>query len=540
MGSFHADLSFPLSTTGVDGAYAFVPETTNELLLSSLLNDSEMRYIADNYCFRQTANNAAPAAVPMTASQSGSSSGGSTLPTTSPSAVAPVPSSLQKRRRKQPDEEGRKKVKRMRKLGACFRCRIYKLEVSKQGLGDRAMRITAWLMSAQCDEDLPCENCRKVKGSQKVFRGPCSRPNLGEVQTFRGGDGDSGVVRAIFPSYKWSRGGQEHEIRLQWPFRPTVGTSPTLVISCQEFQPVRENLEEEYTFDGHVHRVKMPPWACRDINTARSRAREFLKDCQSLLEQEIRETLTDPIMTLTWSEIERYCTARDAPLVRGAMRIYAGAMMNSKYPTSPDRHVFGVAEETHTPYFFEGLPLPPQLTYQVQTMIGYEQMAAQKFVLNGLKKLILHQHGKSNDRLASWYEVYLTMFLLLASVELVYQVQIRFLTAKQGVSERNLTNVSFVTQNMLEEWEASVFNLANHFRYAMNGAVPFTQSWVDGAEMARNAGLDREAVEYIRHIQLQVSKRSEELRAFRCLAGRERFCKPLAAICELFLPAESE
>ena len=42
------------------------------------------------------------------------------------------PSLIPQQKRKRYDEEGREKVKKMRRLGACFRCKIYKLPVGRR------------------------------------------------------------------------------------------------------------------------------------------------------------------------------------------------------------------------------------------------------------------------------------------------------------------------------------------------------------------------------------------------------------------------
>ena len=57
----------------------------------------------------------------------------------------------------------------------------------------------------------------------------------------------------------------------------------------------------------------------------------------------------------------------------------------------------------------------------------------------------------AKDRVRHGYEVFLTIFVLLVTIEWAFQVQIRFLKAKQGVSDRLYNNVSFTTQYMLDE-----------------------------------------------------------------------------------------
>jgi hypothetical protein len=341
------------------------------------------------------------------------------------------------------------------------------------------------------------------------------------------------MVRAKLPVYQYVTGSEIKSIKLQWPFRASAANIPVLLVQCQEFRPNKEVLVEEYLANGVLHEVPLPPWACCDVVTGRKAVQSFMDACQGLLEDEIRETLSDPIMLCMWDEVKRYQSRHSAPLLTQALRIYAGAMMNSKYPTPVEEDVFGVATRKHTAYFFEKVPLPPQLTLQIQTLVGHMMLDIQKQVLKQLKACIF-----SKDRIRHWYEVLLVVFVLLATIEWVYQTQIRFLQTKQGVNERNFTNISYVTQYMLDEWEASAFNLIGHFRCVMSGDVPFLQSWEDGADNPRRTGLDMEALAFIRNIQRLASERKDDLRQMRQLKGKVRFAKPLSAICELFLPQD--
>ena len=361
------------------------------------------------------------------------------------------------------------------------------------------------------------------------------RLNIDEVHAFRAGDGDQGNVRAVLPKLRWVQGGCVETVKLSWPFRATAINMPILNIKLEMFQPNKEPLAEEYVADGLVRKVKLPPWACRDTDVASKDIERFMTACQSLLEDEILETLSDPILLLTWKEVKRYGATYSTQLLTRALQIYAGAMLNSRYPTSNGTSIFGVEEQVHTPYFFEKLPLPPQLTIQIQTMIGQLMLDIQKKILKDLKTRIF-----AKDRIHHWYEVFLAIFVLLATIEWVFQVQMRFLKAKQGVSSHLFTNVSFATQHMLDEWEASAFNLIGHFRCIMNGEVPFSQSWDDNADNSRRTGLDSQALAFIRNIKREVDDREEELRGLRAARKEQRLEKPLAVICELFLPAEKE
>lgn len=322
-------------------------------------------------------------------------------------------------------------------------------------------------------------------------------------------------------------------IKIRWPFRNTAVITPTFDIDCEMFTPNgKQPLAEEFVVDGQVHSVVLPPWACRDTDSARQNIRKFMMLSQDFLEDEILETLEDPVLLYTWHEAKRFRDTRGSSLITQAMQIYAGAMMNSKYPSSVELNAFGISESTPAPHFFEKLPLPPQLTMQIQIMAAQVLQDIQGQLLKELKARIF----TTRSRQTGWYEIFLTMSVLLASIEWVYQVQMRFERAKEGVSQRLSANIKYITRSMLDEWENSSSNIVNHFRCVLNGDIPFTQSWDDGSDNARDTGIDKQAVSYIRKIKAQIDDRSEEFHTIRADRNKGGLERPLSAVCQLFLP----
>lgn len=188
-------------------------------------------------------------------------------------------------------------------------------------------------------------------------------------------------------------------VKPNWPFRADAINTPILVIECEKFRPNKEILTEEYMADGLVRKVKLPPWACHNTSVASKDIERFMVACQSLLEDEILDTLSNLILLLTWNKVKRYRVTYGSQLLTRALQIYAGAMMNSKYPTSIGTSVFGVENQLH---FFEKLPLPPLLTYQIQAMIEQLMMDIQTQILKDLKARIF-----AKDRIRQWYQVFL-------------------------------------------------------------------------------------------------------------------------------------
>jgi hypothetical protein len=95
-------------------------------------------------------------------------------------------------------------------------------------------------------------------------------------------------------------------------------------------------------------------------------------------------------------------------------------MLMSKYLTPVEGDAFDLEVEQDTPHYFEKLPLPPVLTYQVQGIIGLIMLKDQAAIMKELKTKIYRQ-----DHVRGWYEIFLTIFVLLSVVEFTYQVQQR-------------------------------------------------------------------------------------------------------------------
>lgn len=340
----------------------------------------------------------------------------------------------------------------------------------------------------------------------------------------------------MFPDLNWRPEGRVHTIDIRWPFsKGRVSKSPIVSLELQEFVPGDRAVHEEWNYGGKVRRLLLPPFACRDTLTAGKKIDKFLTNCQQPLEEELSTLHEDSIMSLVWREALRFRDTTEHPIVTRVIRLYASAFMNTRYPRAVKGNAFdidiGPAQET--PFWFEGVPLPPQLTYQFQTAVAMLQVKAQQQLRKELKRLIFAKNRKAN-----WHVVFLCVFILLATIELVYQAQARFHEAKSGVSEKNSQNVSFVTRLMNEQWEDSAHNLINHFRCIMNGHVPFTLQDDEVMQSLARDGMSDETVSFILQIRHEISSRKAELEEIRESRGNHSLRKPLSAICELFLPDE--
>lgn len=87
-------------------------------------------------------------------------------------------------------------------------------------------------------------------------------------------------------------------------------------------------------------------------------------------------------------------------------------------------------DNMRTTYYHQRVPLPTMLNYQLDTIAIIRMTQQQQKVVEGLDSLMFK--SKKIDRFKVWYEVFLTTFVLLSTLEYVYQMQQKYLQRHKG------------------------------------------------------------------------------------------------------------
>lgn len=105
--------------------------------------------------------------------------------------------------------------------------------------------------------------------------------------------------------------------------------------------------------------------------------------------------------------------------VRNALQIRAGAVTNSRYLAVAETGTFGLSVvENDTPYYFQEVPLPTMVSYQTQAIVALQMTRELNHVVKAMKRKLF-----AEDNRKAWFELFLTVFILLTTVEYVYQKQ---------------------------------------------------------------------------------------------------------------------
>ncbi|KAK4223412.1 hypothetical protein QBC38DRAFT_459354 [Podospora fimiseda] len=396
-----------------------------------------------------------------------------------------------KKRKVSTDDEPRRATKNTRlTTTACARCRIYRMK---------------------CDEGVICANCEKALGSAKIFHLPCFRETIKQL-----------------PEFRWSLDyPQQRKIQVSFLYptsaRHVINQVPFLRVNCRRFLPglssiLRDSVEAP---DGETAEVEFPPFACIDAasNKFQRAMNTYLDACQSIAEQNIDLSTSDEIVKLTLDEARRYGRSRTSgaflselqPVIVGADKLDVPVFENPKFPEHGQ------------------VMIPVALNYQLDVV--YIRYLEQHFkeVVSKLNKLIFGRH----DKRETWYETFLCIFVLLATLENVYKSQIAYVRKYAGSDGNVFASANYVKRSMLEEWQRSAKNLIYHFRVVSKGMVPFSQTWTQ--DLQETAGIDDESLAYIRKISTLVASRRDELSSLCCSDSVDESPQPLMWIGRLFL-----
>lgn len=305
---------------------------------------------------------------------------------------------LRKRKRRGFQPAKLRKVNSVRKESACIRCQFLK---------------------EPCGQGSPCPRCLAIVATATIWRGPCFKGRITDVHLFR--------TRALsFP----------HGVRRieDWAFdhkfnislynigyacsNPPATTRPTVNITCREFSPFPDDvLFKKWTRHSETVALKLPPYAIpgnllKRTSTALS---AYVYDSWDLLVSEL-EFGQDELIKLALREAIR--CHHGSKMIDAALTICIITRLASKSFNISGNERLGIkiVHDPVSPYYGR-TPVPPFLDAQIDQIWMEKMGKIKKKMLSELKKRMI---GRKQE---DWYQIFITLFLLIANLEFIYQVQ---------------------------------------------------------------------------------------------------------------------
>jgi hypothetical protein len=164
---------------------------------------------------------------------------------------------------------------------------------------------------------------------------------------------------------------------------------------------------------------------------------KFLDQCQDALHKAVTESTTDEMRLLTLTEAKRYAASHSATTMQSVLKIRDFAV---KRVALNDVETLGIPvindkQSRH----HNTRPIPRFVNIQVEIMINNIIDHYRKIVIRRLKTLIF-----GSKAIKAWFEIYLSIFLLLDTLEFAYQWQLKYVGwAKGTVSAHSSTMFEF-------------------------------------------------------------------------------------------------
>ena len=212
-------------------------------------------------------------------------------------------------------------------------------------------------------------------------------------------------------------------------------------------------------------------------------------------------------MWVTYAEIQNvWLTVLQFPELEQALQIAAISrlVVNGFSITAPES-----ANSWEAPLPYGSIkPAPSNLRGQIESILVEKMKQLQVSLVKELRKKIMSPKCEYQQHL---YPIYLTTFVLLYNLELLYRDQILKLV-RNPLKQSFLASADRLQQAwqaqqacprratiMMEDWEASATILIAHFRVLCKGKAPFSH-----AGMLRYGDLDADALRYVSTISSMV------------------------------------
>lgn len=386
-----------------------------------------------------------------------------------------------------------------------------------------------------CDGNTPCGVCQQ-RSETAAFSQPCSNKSLiHDTVAFRRGCSTLGLAKvgpSDHPIFDWSGiDPRPRQIRLILPFAPK-GESPVLDLDCRIFVPHSKYVTAlTWMSNGTRKELDLPRYAIHDWDVGYKAVVVFLNRCQPALHKRVmdsttnNDSLTDEIRRLTLIEARRYADSHCDTTVEDALKIrdFAVKRVALHEAETLDIPVVNDRQSRH----HETRPIPRLVNVQIELMVNQIIDDHRKVVTKRLTSLIFGVNYKQ-----AWFEIYLSFFLILDTLEFAYQWQLKYVGWAEHTPLYGF--IDSVTNYMLSEWQDSAENIIAHFRCALRGQNVFSRDLdknVDGM------ALDQQSLEYLRKTNGLVTDMQDEFEKIRETTSF-KLHKPFVWLSQLFLRDE--
>ncbi|KAL4780650.1 hypothetical protein BJX76DRAFT_337354 [Aspergillus varians] len=402
-------------------------------------------------------------------------------------------------------DQGRKEAKETRKIGACERCRRSrkKCNICKSGLY------------------MSCPECLNASPRTSIFI--CCRSQVKEVKLFRerpmaGSPLDSTSRREVFVVKDIDT--IPHETRTI-ELTQDVGNRK-ITITASKYQPRigEKTALEWHDTQGDLHDFPMPPYGLENVEAAKISVEHYMRKSRD----EYIDSITQNASPLTRKLVEMvrmYIKDHQNSTVEMAVKIWAATRLTERPWRITGDETLGMKPiSDSTSPDLDTIPVTPMMDTQLdQIAINHILYPAQTELLHTLQDRMQHPERKQ------WFENFLTLFILLSSIE-ASSVHGEKFARDFGLRTRYADMTEF------ESYFHGCQILLTHFHMACKGSAPFELDWTS-PESDKLAELTQGEKKFLQELKELVAGESA---TFNDLKSGHRYASHLYWGHQLFEP----
>jgi hypothetical protein len=213
----------------------------------------------------------------------------------------------------------------------------------------------------------------------------------------------------------------------------------TISVQYRQYRPERSDDLNTTTYywqvDGEPKQVELPPYAIYDTGALVSDVESFIIENQREMESWILDRCShDPLTASTYEEAIRYRSTYGSSMIAMALQMQCGAIMSQGYGSARTEGIPGIDDLDYRRYGHCGYsaydrnldrPVPQAMGHQLDVAILKHINKVQTALLRELRCKIFQPGIKP------WYELFLTVFILLSNLEYIHGGALGYLRSKR-------------------------------------------------------------------------------------------------------------
>ncbi|KAH6662142.1 hypothetical protein B0J14DRAFT_571163 [Halenospora varia] len=361
--------------------------------------------------------------------------------------------------RKSYDTVRRREVAKMRDVGACFTCRMWKVTCRP----------------VEGKEDEPCERCS-------------SRFTEGSPLHKRSARADISWVTSTTVTL---------EVNLTTHYK-----SDPVKIECRHFKPHEDDVVLKFigTQGGPI---QVPSYAAVDAEVYKDQLPQITQSLRKVFLEEKIDKGCSEAMVRSLRAAFHYADHHPDSIVNTALGIWVGSKLCGTEKSLVGAELLGISVVQEPGQLLDRLiPAPPKIDHQLDSMVIEWMCENATALMRSLARKLIAKKRKD------WFEVFLTMLILTNNIEYVYGMQKEFMEGWFTLMDVGFMDIRGPTcikasKLWMEEWQWSAKKLLHVYRTYFRKKFPFKQGAIDTA--ADEAAVDDEGRTYLhRMMELKV------------------------------------